>query len=150
MSDTPSMQFRKLEPDEIELAVNLAGSVDSEDPEAESFGGEHFAAPLSGEGWGLWMAGVLSGVALLAIPPGGGIGEVKSLILLRGWRRLGLAEWMLEELSSAAARAGCNGINVQVKSGGTVLGSILDNAGFIGPSAAEPDYPIGRWSKLCR
>ena len=145
---TPSLSFRKLAPEETELALSLAASVNADDPYSESFGVSDPMPVPGGDAWGLWIGGGLSGAAWLSAAPGGPA-EVTALALARSWLRLELAAWMLGELVGAAAAAGCSEVTLTVRKGGSALAGVLLDAGFSGPDVSDGGAPLGKWSRKC-
>ena len=149
MPDTPALSFHGLGEADIELALSLAAAENTADADSESFGIDGIVSPPPGEGWGLWMAGVLAGAAWLRRAPGAEAAEVTALVLARGWRRLGLAAWMLGELARAAAGDGCREVVADIRAGGAGLAAVLSEAGFAGPDPGESGMISGKWSRKC-
>ena len=146
MSDTLHLSFGALPAAELELAQSIAKSENRRDPESESFGLDFaVAAPGSFRVWGLWIRGALAGAVWVLPVPGSGSAEVRALALARGWRRLGLATWMLVRLGALLEAEGIGELRVTLTGGGTAVGRELDAAGFRGPGAETPAYPVGEW-----
>lgn len=145
MNKEADLSWRRLEGRDLELAGELARQWDRDDPEEEAFGA---APPMPGpeiQVWGLWIRGGLSGVAWLRIA--GASATVVTLVLARGWRRMGLLPWMLEQLAAAARANGAREMGFVVASGSERLGRECELAGFHGPDAAAAEYPVGEWRK---
>ncbi len=149
MTDIPAMAFRRLAPEELELAVNLVQADNADDSESESFGHERITTPPPETAWGLFIKGSLAGSAWIALKSASGEAEVTALILLRGWRKLGLAAFMLQELAKEAHQLGAARLVVSLNRGGAAIGAALTDAGFKGPDILSEGYPLGIWSKPC-
>lgn len=152
MSATPDLDFRPLEKDEGELAAEFTAAAGTGDaPDEERFGLEGGKPPTgSGQAWGLFVRGVLCGVAWLR-PPSGGTADVPALTLARQWRGAGLTGWMLTRLAQAAAEAGASRLRVRLaEKAAPVLGEILSDADFSGPDLEAEEYPAGEWIRMAR
>lgn len=146
MDTVPRMQFRRLEDEETELALEIARSlVGNADESNESFGLESINALPGCDAWGLFMKGELSGAAWARVA--GTTVTVVALALPRTWRRMGLPEWMLDQIAQNARTAGANTISLTVQSGTLHLGEVLTDAGFAIPMGDPEKFPAGAWSR---
>lgn len=148
MTAIPDMEFRRLEGDDVELAVALAASLaDIEDERREGWGlGKNGSIPLGCEAWGVLIRGGLAGALWLA-PAVGGVVEVKTLVLPRGRWGMGLVQWLLERTVEPVKNSGAKALTVTLASGSGALGEMLEEAGFTGPGLDEETYPVGKWMR---
>ena len=152
MSSTPNMQphmeFRLLDGEGLELAAALAASqAGVEDPGLEGWGlGISGGVPLNGEAFGLFLQGGLAGVLWLVAHPQG-IAEVVALVLSRKRWGMGFLDMMLSGAAAEMGKRGLKGLFLTLPGGAESLGEKLEDAGFRGPSLADPGYPKGRWIK---
>ena len=148
MAETPHMEFRLLEGDDLELAVALAAAqAGVEDPAMEGWGlGGTGAAPLNCEPYGVMVQGSVAGVLWLFVHAQG-IVEAKALALPRGRWGVGLIAWLMDNAAAEMGKRGMKCIFVNLTGGSERLGELLQDAGFHGPQLADPGYPKGRWIK---
>ncbi|MDR3211105.1 MAG: hypothetical protein LBU79_04225 [Planctomycetota bacterium] len=150
MPQEAPLTFQKLPPGDLELVLSLAGAENPEDAASESFGLGRITSLSTDSCRGLYLVGALSGAAWLEVSAAQATAHVPALLLARGWRRHGLAAWMLGELAGEAARLGCQQIEIELEGGGEALARLLDEAGFKGPNSTETDFPRGLWRRACQ
>lgn len=146
MSVEPDLQFRLLKEAETEQLAALIANLSGETPPyREAFGlAEAAVSEAEVERWGLFVRGTLCGAVWLKRIPGDG-GEVRGMLLADGWRKTGLSEWMLGELAKSIGISGNGRLYAVLNGVGEIMGEVMTDAGFQGPSPDDETYPNGEW-----
>lgn len=144
MTGNPNFCVKRLEKEDLELAVALAASMcDLEHPRCEAWGIAPGRPPENAEAaWGLFIQGGLAGAAWTFTKQGATV--VSAMVLPRGRWGMGLVGFMLDRI---AEETGARELHIRLASGGHALGESLEDAGFAGPDILDENYPVGEWKR---
>lgn len=147
MTATPYSTVKRLEKEELELALALTASAGGfDDPKCEAWGITPGRPPAKVDAvWGLFIQDSLAGAAWTFSQSNKTV--VTSMFIPKGRWGSGMLGVFLDGIAEQTAS---REIRIKLATGGPALGEALQDAGFAGPDIGAENYPVGEWIRAAR